>query len=80
MEEEQQNTEEYMDFPGFFQTLLLENDIEIPFIEEETLEWYAMSPSKRFEESQKLWEIFEIFGGSYDPEPDTQSPFHIFTT
>ncbi len=45
---------------------------------EEILEWYSMSPRERFEESQKLWEVFVLFGGTHDPEPDTQSPFHIF--
>ena len=47
-------------------------------IEEEVSDWYSMSPAERFIESQKLWEVFVLFGGHYDPEPDTQSPFHIF--
>ncbi len=51
---------------------------ESTIIEEEVLDWYAMSPAERFVESLKLWEVFELFGGHYDPEPDTQSPFHIF--
>ncbi|HDZ62771.1 MAG TPA: hypothetical protein ENH40_06475 [Nitrospirae bacterium] len=46
-------------------------------IEEEVLDWYRMSPVERFIESQKLWEVFVLFGGDYDPEPDTQSPFYI---
>lgn len=54
--------------------------IESPMIEEEVLAWYAMSPADRFVESLKLWEVFILFGGQYDPEPDTQSPFHIFET
>ncbi len=41
----------------------------------EVLDWYRMSPQERFDESQKLWEVFLAFGGSYDPEPDSQSPF-----
>jgi hypothetical protein len=49
-------------------------------MEDETLEWYKMTPAERFKESQNLWDLFVILGGSYDPEPDTQSPFHIFTT
>ena len=51
------------------------------FMEEaEVLDWYKMSPAERFVESQKLWEVFILLGGDYDPEPDTQSPFHIFET
>ncbi|MCP4664997.1 MAG: hypothetical protein GY849_01420 [Deltaproteobacteria bacterium] len=41
------------------------------------LDWYRMSPEERFAESQKLWEVFLLFGGSYDPEPDSQSPFYF---
>lgn len=48
--------------------------------ETEEMEWYSLSPAERFAESQKLWEVFILFGGYYDPEPDTQSPFHIFET
>jgi len=48
--------------------------------EAEVLDWYKMSPTERFVESQKLWEVFVLLGGDYDPEPDTQSPFHIFET
>lgn len=46
------------------------------FIEEEVLDWYRMSPAERFTESQKLWEVFVLLEGSYDPEPDSQSPFY----
>ena len=52
--------------------------IETSMIEEEVLDWYRMSPEERFVESQKLWEVFVLLGGNYDPEPDTQSPFHVF--
>ena len=48
--------------------------------EAQVLDWYKMSPAERFVESQKLWEVFMLLGGDYDPEPDTQSPFHIFQT
>jgi len=64
----------------------MKNYFDIPFyiensmIEEEVLDWYRMSPAERFIESQKLWEVFILLGGEYDPEPDTQSPFHIFKT
>jgi len=62
---------------GFTQNKLFsEESIE----EDEVLEWYSLSPAERFMESQKLWEVFVLFGGQYDPEPDTQSPFHIFET
>lgn len=47
------------------------------FTVEEVSDWYRMSPAERFMESQKLWEVFILFGGSYDPEPDTQSPFYF---
>ncbi len=49
-------------------------------VEAEVLDWYEMSQAERFAESQKLWEVFVLLGGDYDPEPDTQSPFHIFET
>ena len=48
------------------------------FLEEEVLDWYRMTPAERFEESLKLWEVFTLYGGISDPEPDTQSPFHPF--
>lgn len=46
----------------------------------EVLDWYRISPAERFVESQKLWEVFILLGENYDPEPDYQSPFHIFET
>ncbi|MEW6608311.1 MAG: hypothetical protein AB1422_16405 [bacterium] len=54
--------------------------LEGNMIEEETLDWYNMSPVERFIESQKLWEVFVLLGGNYEPEPDSQSPFHFFKT
>jgi hypothetical protein len=47
-------------------------------VEAEVQDWYEMSEVERFVQSQKLWEIFVLLGGTYDPEPDTQSPFHVF--
>ena len=38
--------------------------------------WYALSPKNRWIETQKLWEFYILMGGSLDPEPDSQSPFH----
>lgn len=54
--------------------------LEFASLDAEVLDWYTLSPAERFIESQKLWEVFILFGGNYDPEPDTQSPFHIFET
>ncbi|MBN2372310.1 hypothetical protein JXL19_00790 [bacterium] len=51
--------------------------LEGVFIEEEVLDWYRLSPSERFSESLKLWEIFVLLGWNYNPEPDTQSPFYF---
>ena len=42
---------------------------------DEWAEWYALSPVARFMESVKLWETYLAFGGSLEPEPDSQSPF-----
>ena len=42
---------------------------------EEWAEWYRMSPVERFRESARLWETYLALGGSFEPEPDTQSPF-----
>jgi len=42
---------------------------------EEWAAWYRLSPVERWRESEQLWEIYFHFGGSLDPQPDTQSPF-----
>ncbi len=42
----------------------------------EWLDWYRLAPLERLKESQKLWTAYLALGGSLDPEPDTQSPFH----
>ncbi len=47
-------------------------------IDGEIIKWYRMAPEERFVESQKLWEVFFFFGGSYDPGPDTQSPLYFY--
>ncbi len=57
--------------------------MEFEFLEnsnDETTDWYKLSPAERFEESQKLWEIFILMGGDLDPEFDSQSPFNLFKT
>jgi hypothetical protein len=41
----------------------------------EWAEWYRLTPSQRWLESEKLWQTYLALGGSLDPEPDTQSPF-----
>jgi hypothetical protein len=45
-------------------------------VEEEVLEWYRMTPLERWGESMRLWSTFRLLGGRFEPEPDTQSPFH----
>ncbi len=47
---------------------------------EEWAEWYKLSPLERWEKSQQLWTTYLNLGGSLDPEPDTQSPFHVALT
>jgi len=42
---------------------------------EEWKEWYSMTPTQRWEASEKLWQTYRDLGGSLEPEPDTQSPF-----
>lgn len=44
-------------------------------LDEEWLEWYALTPLERWRESSRLWEFYLSVGGSLDPEPDSQSPF-----
>lgn len=43
--------------------------------ESEWREWYRLTPQQRFAESMKLWETYLAWGGSLEPEPDTESPF-----
>jgi len=42
---------------------------------DEWREWYLLSPAERYRRSQEMWHDFLLLGGSYDPEPDHQSPF-----
>jgi hypothetical protein len=44
--------------------------------EAEWADWYRLTPAQRWAESAKLWRTYLALGGSLDPEPDTQSPFH----
>jgi len=43
---------------------------------DEWFEWYRMSPTQRWHETDMLWDFYLSTGGSLDPEPDTQSPFY----
>src|SRR5690349_15104679 len=43
--------------------------------EPEWAEWYRLTPAQRWQESERLWQIYLALGGSLDSEPDTQSPF-----
>jgi hypothetical protein len=40
-------------------------------------EWVRLTPEQRYIESSKLWSLYLSFGGSLDPEPDSQSPFNF---
>ena len=42
---------------------------------EEWAAWYRMTPEERFAASGRMWETYLALGGSFDSEPDTQSPF-----
>jgi hypothetical protein len=47
-----------------------------PDVDQE-LDWWSLTPAERWTESQKLWATFLALGGSFDPEPDWQSPFYF---
>lgn len=49
-------------------------DLKLIFNEEQE-DWAKLTPEQRYLESAKLWPIYLEFGGSFDPEPDSQSPF-----
>ena len=42
----------------------------------EWVDWYRLTPAERWRASSDLWITFRALGGSLDPEPDSQSPFH----
>lgn len=42
----------------------------------EWADWYRLTPLERLREVETLWAHYLSVGGSLDPEPDTQSPFH----
>ena len=43
--------------------------------EDEWSDWYQLTPTERWIETQKLWSFYMASGGSLDTEPDSQSPF-----
>lgn len=46
--------------------------------EDSLKEWQRLTPLERWHESMKLWQFFLSVSGSFDPEPDPQSPFDAF--
>ena len=44
--------------------------------EPEWAEWYRLTAGERWMASGQLWTTYLTLGGTLDPEPDTQSPFH----
>lgn len=43
---------------------------------DEWCEWVRLTPAERCRESARLWPVYLSLGGSFDPEPDSQSPFN----
>ena len=43
---------------------------------DEWKDWLALSPIKRFRESEKIFANYLAMGGSLDPGPDPTSPFY----
>ncbi len=41
----------------------------------DVVEWMDLSPAQRLFESAKLWDLYKLYGGSFEPDPDPQSPF-----
>ena len=48
----------------------------VELVGEEWAEWYRLTPAQRWRETLRLWRSYLMLGGSLDPEPDSQSPFH----
>jgi len=44
-------------------------------VEPEWVEWYHLTPTERWAASERMWPTYLDFGGTLDPEPDSQSPF-----
>jgi hypothetical protein len=39
------------------------------------LEWIALTPGERIARSGEMWDIYIAYGGTFEPDIDTQSPF-----
>ena len=39
------------------------------------LEWVALSPAQRVEQSAEMWDMYLLYGGSLEADIDPQSPF-----
>ena len=44
---------------------------------DERYEWLSFTPAQRIMESGKLWKLYLLLGGSFEPESDSQSPFNF---
>ena len=44
-------------------------------IDDEWMDWYKLTPNERWDETIKLWSFYLSVGGTFDSEPDSQSPF-----
>jgi len=51
--------------------------LKATFFIDEDMEWLRLTPLQRMLETTKLWKLYLALGGSLDPEPDPQSPFHL---
>ncbi len=41
----------------------------------DVLEWISLTPAERLLRSAEMWDMYILYGGSFDPDPDPQSPF-----
>ena len=55
--------------------LMLGEPYTISWLNDEQREWARLTPEQRYMESCQLWSTYLAFGGSLDPEPDSQSHF-----
>ena len=44
-------------------------------VDDDWSDWYRMTSTERWIETQKLWSFYLSVGGTLDSEPDSQSPF-----
>jgi hypothetical protein len=50
--------------------------LAIADLPDEWKEWIALTPSERFDESQKIFAQYLAMGGTLDPDPDPSCPFY----